>query len=349
MLITFFVFVGVVAVVVILSKGHTAEPLKPIPERAASEDEVHDDELVAGLVQGAVDLHQAYWSPDPDAKAKLLDKTTDELSDDEKLRLLHLMCIDLMWNRLDDEDMNEDIPDGPERDRMRELRDALMCDGKPQSPVPTAMAWLGHGGGGSEARPPDHTGRLCNASLTHLGLLEVVRIDEKDMVATCVSFIPLASIARLMVAGASLMSAARISYTDGRDDEKVLVPGLYGLSYHSPHAHDQDGSRTRFPLHLQHDDEDDLRHHGPSMGIGIGTCDFHLWPSDVDDEEVEGSQEGDPSGHVLFGISALNELVQPLSISDPDFDAKAKQRGIDPDEARRMFEKSQTSPAHAEA
>ena len=74
---------------------------------------------------------------------------------------------------------------------------------------------------------------------------------------------------------------------------------------------------TRFVAHL---DGEEVAALGVS-GIGVGHQDF--------------SVRGHDGGLFLFGLGSVAEISFPLDMRDPRFDAKARARGIDPDEVRR--------------
>jgi hypothetical protein len=114
----------------------------------------------------------------------------------------------------------------------------------------------------------------------------------------------------------SLVRAAKLFYDDGRG-EVVLVPLLYGLTWAIGDEFDRAGRMTRFVAHL---DDEELGALGAS-GIGVGQQDLSV-------------RRRDGSGS-LFGLGSVAEVSFPLDVRDPRFDAKARARGIDPDDVRR--------------
>jgi hypothetical protein len=108
----------------------------------------------------------------------------------------------------------------------------LVSDNSPYKPRHVAV-WRGKAGE-SDKHEPDLIGILCNASLTHLGCIEVIRLDAEQRP------IELAFISHDEIRGAvfdrtALFRAGMLFFDDGRADEVVLVPLLYGISWLSPH------------------------------------------------------------------------------------------------------------------
>lgn len=158
-------------------------------------------------------------------------------------------------------------------------------------------------------------GEFLNPSLTHLGCLEVYRVDAANQ-PTRLDFVGFDELSGVVFAPPDLVRAAKLFRDDGRG-EIVLVPLLYGLTWAIGNEFDRAGRMTRFVAHL---DGEAVGALGAS-GIGVGQQDF--------------SVRGHDGGSRLFGLGSVAELSFPLDMRDPRFDAKARARGIDPDEVRR--------------
>lgn len=271
------------------------------------------------LITRARALQEAYWSPNPAEKRRLLAGDVDRLDGSQSFRLLHLACLDLAATgpvalALADEDADDsDAPAGAERDLIVRLLQRLGAADSPYASRPVSV-WQGKPGE-SATRQPDLAGKLRNASMTHLGALEIVRLDAADQPAS-IAFVPLGDLSGAVFATPSIFRFAKLFYDNGQDAEIVLLPLLYGISWRSPHPFDQDGTMTRFIGHLDVPGQ-------AGLSIGVGQQDFVLEP-----------QEG---GQTLFGLGSVGELIVALSVEDPAFEAKCRARGLDPAEVRRAL------------
>jgi len=179
------------------------------------------------------------------------------------------------------------------------------------------MIWQGQSAQPASEREPDMQGEFLNPSLTHLGCLEIYRVDGANR-PTGVDFVAFDELTAVMFAPPNLVRAAKLFYDDGRD-EIVLVPMLYGLTWAIGNEHDRAGQMTTFVAHL---DDEEIGAIGAS-GLGVGQQDFSVRNPD--------------GGATLFGIGSVAEISFPLDMRDPRFDEKARARGIDPDEVRRQM------------
>ena len=270
----------------------------------------------------ARDLQRNYWTPNPQEKSRLLARGVAALSWSEKLRLLHLTCLDelstdALRRLLEDEDIDpEDMPAGPNRELVETLVADLRSAASPFRPRYAAI-WKGKGGE-SEGREPDVEGVFENASLTHLGALEVVRLDAQEQPTELV-FVPLDDLRGVLLASPAIFRRAKLFFDDGRPDEIVLVPMIYGISWSTSNAVHHDGSLTTFVAHVQRRGEDQAR------GVGLGHQDFVV--------------SGD--GARLMGLGAIGEIMVALSVDDPRFEQKCRARGLDPVEVRRESARKQ--------
>ena len=280
------------------------------------DDDFDDDEFSsapAQPVQGppefvkAVKLQEAYWSFNSAEYAQLESRGVEQLSWPDLFRYHHLNCLRRLGK-------------GPERELsnapcLQSLQRLLL----PESPYRArpALVWQGLAAPQGNEREPDLQGEMLNPSLTHLGCLEVCRVDAKHL-PTRLDFVSFDELAGVMFAPPSLLRAAKLFYNDGRD-EVVLVPLLYGITWSRGNAYDRAGEMTRFLAHLDSEQPTGL---GVS-GLGIGQQDLTLH-----------NQQG---GASLFGLGSVSEISFPLDMRDLRFDEKARARGIDPEEVRQRM------------
>lgn len=255
----------------------------------------------------AVEIQRAYWTHNPQEQAQLEARRSEELDWRERLRLHHLISL-------------QRLNTGPERaaatEKCRHTVRGLIAPDSPYRPR-AAMVWQGQSAKPGEGREPDMQGEFLNPSLTHLGCLEVYRVDTNNQPIR-LDFVSFDELSGVVFAPPNLIRAAKLFYDDGRG-EIVLVPLLYGLTWAIGNEFDRAGRMTRFVAHL---DGEEVGRLGAS-GIGVGQQDFSVR-----------SQDG---GSRLFGLGSVSELSFPLDMRDPRFDAKARARGIDPDEVRRSM------------
>ena len=159
-------------------------------------------------------------------------------------------------------------------------------------------------------------GELMNPSLTHLGCLEVFRVDAANN-PTKLDFVGFDDLAGVVFGPSSLMRAAKLFYNDGQN-EIVLVPLLYGLTWSRGNEYDRAGQMTRFEAHLGGLDIGGLE----GLGLGVGQHDL--------------SMRDQHNSSNLFGLGSVAEISFPLDMRDLRFDEKARARGIDPNEVRRQ-------------
>jgi hypothetical protein len=265
----------------------------------------------------AVGLVLGYWAANAEEQAGLLARGVDALPWPELLRLHHLNCLaalDTPSIRHQLETSNLPPPD-PEAnaalERCRLSAERLLSPGSPFRPR-DADVW--RGALDPEGRkPPTARGVLCNPSLTHLGSLEVLRLDaeQKPKELAFVAFDDLQTVA---AAGPGAFRPARLFYDDGRPDEIVLLPLLYATSWRSSSPYLRDGRMTQFISHPPGG--------GPAspFGLGVGQQDFSI---------TEGER---PS---MFGLGTVGQITFALDAADPRFALKCRARGLDPDEVLR--------------
>jgi hypothetical protein len=252
----------------------------------------------------AVEMQRAYWTHDDAEQARLESRGIEELGWGELLRLHHLNCL---------QRLNPEPQRAAAAEKCRQTARRLVAADSPYRPRP-AVVWKGAPREPGDRRAPDLEGEFFNQSLTHLGCLEVYRLDARQQ-PTGLDFVGFHELAGVMFAPAKLIRAARLFYEGGRD-EIVFVPLLYGLTWAIGNEFDRDGRMTRFVAHLGPDEPGGWG----ASGMGVGQQDLSI------------RSQG---GAALFGLASVGEVNFPLDMRDPRFDEKARGRGIDPEEARR--------------
>ncbi len=259
-----------------------------------------------GAFDRGAELQRTYWTHKPEEQSLLEGRGVEQLNWRERLRLHHLICL----YRL-----NAD----PERTGTTEKCGAivrrLVAVDSPYRPR-LAMIWQRQSSQERE-REPDLHGELLNPSLTHLGCLEIYRVDAANQ-PTGIDFVSFDELSGVMFAPPALIRGAKLFYEDGRT-EIVRVPLLYGLTWAIGYEPDRLGQTTRFVAHL----EVEMIHGLARLGMGVGQQDFFIR-----------HQSG---GRCLFGLGSVAEISFPLDMRDPRFDEKARTRAIDPDEVRRRI------------
>jgi hypothetical protein len=258
-----------------------------------------------------VELQTQYWRFDDAEYAALRSRFPAQLSWAETLRLHHLACLDLL-RRPDGRRALESqtLDSQPGNAGGAELcRDTARKMHSPDSPYrPRACAvWQGEPGV-SGTRGPDLFGQTGNASLTHLGCLEVIRLDRNQEPAQ-LAFVGLDELRGALFLGQAVFRHAKLLYDDERGEEIVMLPLLYGVSWQSPHDTDRDGSFTRFICSVE------LQPGRLKAGIGVGHQDFL----------IEGKDRAQ-----LLGLGSVGELMTALAPDDPKFERKCAARGLDP-------------------
>jgi hypothetical protein len=256
----------------------------------------------------AAEMQRAYWTPNAETLAELEAHRVDQLDWRALLRLHHLICLQRLEPGVDREAVNE---------KCRQTVRRLLAGDSPYRPRP-ALVWQGQSPRADGDGEPDMEGDLLNASLTHLGCLEVYRIDAANR-PTQIDFVGFDELTGVLFGPLNLIRVAKLFYEDGRQ-EMALVPLLYGLTWAIGNDHDRRGQMTRFVSQLE--SEEIL----PSWasGIGVGQQDLSIGTHD--------------RGARMFGLGSVAEIVFPLDVRDPRFDEKARGRGLDPDELHRQME-----------
>jgi hypothetical protein len=270
------------------------------------------------LVERARRIQQEYWTPNREEKTRLLEKNVDDLPWEDTLRLLHLVCLEIVSNgaareqleRLDRELDEADSPPGENRDLLVRLVRRLRSQASPYKPRHVAV-WRGNAGR-SDEREADLHGVCRNASLTHLGCLEVIRLDHEKQPAE-LAFISFNQLRGAVFASPAVFRYGKLFFDNGHRDEIVLVPMLYGISWLSPHAFDHDGSMTRFVCFVPAEDGE------RALSIGVGHQDLAV----------------EADGETLLGLGSIGEIAIVLFVDDPKFAQKCMARGLDAEVVRQ--------------
>lgn len=281
------------------------------------------NEIANTMADSAIQLQRTYWNYTANEKAALVSQYPDSLTWSELLRLHHLTCLELLDT---DEgraqlaggttNTNFKAPKGLARDLCQELTQRLLSKESPYR-LRHCAVWKGEAGQ-SEQRPPDLQGQLRNASLTHLGCLEVIRLGDQNRPQK-LSFVPLDDVRGVLFAQPSLFRVAKVAYENARGEEVVLMPLLYGISWLTRNEFDHDGKMTRFCCGLE------VEGSGVGFGIGVGHQDFLL------------TTPGDEGRGFVFGLGSVGKIVTAVELNDPRFEQKCRLRGLDPSAVKQQM------------
>src|SRR5689334_1868523 len=197
----------------------------------------------------AIELQKRYWSPAPEELRELEGRGLAALDWPDKLRLHHLRCLALLdggdgllrrgllapaSERPSAEQLSDAI-DPVLRDRVAASAKTLLGRRSPYRPR-HGFAWLGDGPPEGDAVPySDFQGRTVNASLTHLGSVEVIRLEPTTLEPAAIEFVAFDDILTLARSprehGGTPFVPARILREYGQDELVVLLPLRHGLSW----------------------------------------------------------------------------------------------------------------------
>jgi hypothetical protein len=273
------------------------------------------DQPITGspILMRAAELQRAYWRYDADEHTRLRARGVDRLEWAELLRLHHLTCIQRLNERL-----YRGSRLGTVAAESRSVIRRLAAAGSPYR-ARQAAVWQTSSASAGPDREPDHFGELLNPSLTHLGCVEILRVDEHGE-PTTVDFIGLDSIEAISFAPPEPVRPVLLHLTVG-GTVPVLLPTHYGLTWFIGNEFDRTGRMTRFVGHLKTDAIPAF-----ATGLGVGQQDFAVRDSD-----------GRAS---FFGLQSIAALQFVLDLSDQRFDERARARGLDPQAIRREMRPS---------
>ncbi|MDX1995344.1 MAG: hypothetical protein SF029_23370 [bacterium] len=262
-----------------------------------------------------IDLQKSYWTFNAAEKASLMQRYPAHLSWSERLRLHHLVCMELVQSgpareALVGDQVSSETVSGETAELCKDILSQLIAPDSPYRPR-YGMLWQLKEQDNPQ-RPPDLQGVLENPSLTHLGSLEYIRLNQQ-MEPLDIGFAAFDDVFVVGFSNPALYRAARIYFEDGRD-EIVALPLLYGISWMTGKPYDTDGTMTRFIGHVE------LEGTKQRFGLGVGHQDLA-----VRREE----------GITLVGLGSLAQVMIALEMDDPRFEQKCRVRGLDPDQVRR--------------
>lgn len=261
-------------------------------------------------------LQSEYWTYDA-AEQRSLAARGEALSWKELLRLHHLNCLELLQSDAGRKAFQSEKPVKGQTP-TKASQPLMQSHGRlisPESPYrPHGCVVWRRNGPPDVQREPDQMGLAINASLTHLGAIEVIR-QETDGNQLAVDFVGISEVRSVVFGPPAIFGGARISFDDTRAPIVVRLPLLYGVSWQSQRPYDRDGSLTRFCCHQA------MGEFG-TFGMGVGHQDLLLRGGD--------GTEG------LIGLGSLQEIQTPLDMRDPTFDTRCRARGIDPEQVRRQ-------------
>ena len=186
----------------------------------------------------AVELHRDYWTYDDREQWLLESRGIDQLSWHDRLRLHHLTCMERLGGK----------ERGLATEKCKSTTQRLLAADSPYRPRP-AMIWRTQATPTANKKPPDMQGLLLNASLSHLGALEVYRVDENNQPAA-IDFVGFDELTGIVFAPAKIIRSVKLMYEDGRT-EVVLTPLLYGPTWEIGSDVDRAGRVTRFVAYLE--------------------------------------------------------------------------------------------------
>lgn len=263
----------------------------------------------------AIDLQKRYWSFNQPEFDRLHLKLKQGTTWAERLRLLHLCCAGMMRTEDGEAALKGDFGDDELEHHLATLAAKLaktLLSEKSPFRQRSAAIWRG-AAPPTDEQPPHHMGVAYNPSLSHLGCIEYLTVDGSGR-PDRIGFAPIHAIRTLAMASPSLFRAGKIFYEDQRE-EMVLIPLIYGFSWFSSEPYDQDGSMTRFVLHVK------VPGLPQSVGIGLGQQDWSVT---------------DDKNSMLIGIGSMALADMPLDLREYDWEAKARLRGLDPEEIKRQ-------------
>lgn len=181
-----------------------------------------------------------YWRFDDAERAELDARGIDSLPWSDLLRLHHLNCMEAFGADhihrvlVQDEAPNTDLPKPNEAlERCRPTANRLLSAESPYRPRRAAVWQRTPKAQGAPGPEPTARGELSNASLTHLGCLEVLRVNEQNR-PHALAFVPFGELRGVSMSTPRYFRLARLAFADGRPDENVYLPVLYAMTWRSP-------------------------------------------------------------------------------------------------------------------
>lgn len=282
------------------------------------------------IAQRAVALQKDYWRANPSELASLEQLAAPSFA--ERLRLHHLRC--LAWLSESAALQQALLAPAGERDTSEPLVppaaviasiDALLVRRSPYR-ARHGFAWLGGGPPQGEAIPySDHQGRTVNASLTHLGALEVITLDAA-LEPAALAFVPFDELMTITLAPhepgeLAPFRPAKLLREYGLPEQVVLVPLRYGLSWYAfePALLRGEGREAEHAL---------ARVALPKLGEGRSLALRIGW------QRLETLSDYEQEGLGSFRLADAYQLSLAIDADDPRFADKCRGRGIEPEQVR---------------
>ncbi len=301
------------------------------------------------VAQRGIELQKRYWTPNPEELAGLETRRPESLDPAKLLRLHHLRCLALLdagdatlrrallapiAERPDETELRATI----DRDLLTKLErsaKALLARRSPFRPR-HGFAWLAAGPpDGDDVPYSDFQGRTLNASLTHLGCLEVIGLDAKFEPAT-VEFLDFDQILTVSIGAGELGPAApfrpaRVLREYGLEDRVVLLPTRYGLSWfsHEPELLRGTGAHRVAALELAGLADPSKAIGNPLDRRALSIC---VGPQRL--EVLSDYREDGDHGLSRFFVGEAYQLSFAIDQDDPKFADKCRGRGLDPEATR---------------
>lgn len=297
----------------------------------------------------AIALQKRYWSPNPAELTALEARELQSLTPNELLRLHHLRCLAVLEGRdgILRRGLLAPVAERPSDDELRAGTDptllakveasarALLARKSPLRPR-HGFTWLG-------AEPPtgddipysDFQGRTLNASLTHLGSVEVITLDDRFEPAA-LEFLDFDQILTVSLGAGELdgrapFRPARILREYGLPERVVLLPMRYGLSWfaHEPELLRGIAKHQVAAIELGGLADPSKAIGDPldrrPLGLAVGPQRFEILSDAPGDH-------GDQLSQVL--LADVYQLSLAIDQDDPRFADKCRGRGLDPDATR---------------
>lgn len=294
----------------------------------------------------AIGLQKRYWSPAPDELRELEDRGLAALGWVEKLRLHHLRCLALL--DAGDEVLRRGLlapaterPSAAEleraidlvlRERVAASAKVLLGRASPYRPR-HGFAWLGEAAPEGDAVPySDFQGRIVNGSLTHLGCVEIIRLDPTTLEPAALEFMAFDDIMTLARGPRAHASdpfvPARILREYGQAEIVVLLPLRHGLSWFAlePELLRGEAVHEVAEIELRGLADVSKAFHEPldrrRLGVAIGP------------QRLEVLSDYAQEGLGRFELGAAYQISLAIDQDDPRFDDKCRGRGLDVEATR---------------
>jgi hypothetical protein len=294
----------------------------------------------------AIELQKRYWSPAPEQLQELEERGLAALDWPDKLRLHHLRCLALLdaadgvlrrgllapqAERPSASELSSGL-DPLLHERVAGSAKALLGRRSPYRPR-HGFAWLGDGPPEGDAVPySDFQGRIVNASLTHLGSVEVIRLDPSTLEPAALEFIAFDEIMTLARGPREDRSTpfvpARILREYGQGELVVLLPLRLGPSWFALEPKLLRGETTHEVGGLELRGLAD-----PSKSIGE-PLDRRVLGIQVGPQRFEVLSDYLQEGLGRFELGDAYQISLAIDQDDPRFDDKCRGRGLDVEATR---------------